>query len=220
MNKINDIIYNFKKHTPQAVNRFNDGEMNAILGIGKISRGQQEHNDNLSDNLLRAISWEQENYWVGIPCKECWPSNYKTSLQYVNKNYEFLTNACVLINRNYHVFNSALLKSIPEYKIYYVCGADQDIFKLERRLNTKIHRKIVKTINAWSDYERIKEATFDKGSLVILSCGATGRVLVYDWFKRMPGCSFFDLGSFFDPITRNRKYRYHTGKLPKCKICN
>ena len=220
MDKIKKIIYNLDNHIPQAVNRFNDGEINSIIGKGKISRGQQKQDKRLSEKLLKALQHEQKNYWVGLPCNTCWPKNFKIACKYINMSNKYLTHAVVLINRNYKLFDEAFRKRIPHYKFHYVCGYDQDIITLEKDLNTKIYPTYVNPINAWDNYKRISEATFEKGSLVAISAGAMGRVLVYDWFKRMPGCSFFDLGSFFDPITLGVSYRYHENKLPKCKECN
>ena len=72
-----------------------------------------------------------------------------------------------------------------------------------------------------TDYKRIKYEwkNFKDGDLVICLCGPLGRVLCYEWFKSNPTLTCLELGSFFDPLLKNRTYLYHTGNHKFCEEC-
>jgi hypothetical protein len=76
--------------------------------------------------------------------------------------------------------------------------------------------------NAWDVYDSIKKADteFQKDDIIILSCGPMGRVLACEWFSQNSNCTYLDLGSTFDPYTRNVWHNCHKGKLKFCKECN
>ena len=64
------------------------------------------------------------------------------------------------------------------------------------------------------------------GDVVLVSLGPTARVLCYDLFRVNNKTTFIDIGSVFDPYTRNVKHNCHKGWengfniTKKCEICN
>lgn len=220
--KINEIIEHLKNHTPIAVNRFNDGEMHLILKTGiTVSRGTYPFNEELSDKLKDALCHEQEYYYKGIPCEECFPSFHREAVKLINPDYAYTTHAVIMINRNYQMFRNFLIHHLRTRNFHYVHGSSQNVENLIHHLQINqitCHRTLDE--NAWQDYDNLRNLSFEKGSVVGVSCGAAGRVLVHEWFKKSPDSTFLELGSFFDPITRNLYYKYHMGTLKPCSVCN
>lgn len=226
MNKIKEIIDNIKNGVPQALARFNDGEMTGIIKVGSVvARGDQKVNKDLSNKLKEALSHEQERYWIGIPCEYCFPKLYKKSLEYINKDYKYLTKAVVTTNRNWKYFIENFKEAMDGNgsRLIWVSGRDQDLNGLRKKTGISIYSNVELPVkNAWKEYKYIKDIykDFKKGDTVILSCGPMSRVLAKEWFEKRPDCTFLDVGSAFDPFTRNVWHRCHKGNLPKCKGCN
>lgn len=224
MDKIYTILDNLRVGVPQALARFNDGEMRGIVRLGdRVARGCQKVDQSLQDKLIEAIRFEKKNYWKGLPCDVCWPHWKKRADFYVNKDYPYLTSAVVNTNRNLKYVWREFPKALEGKMVYWVSGNDQNLDKLEKETGMVIAQKYsLPKKNAWADYDRVKNIynLFQSGSVVILSCGPMAEVLVKEWFEKRGDVSFFDMGSTFDPFTRGVRHRCHTGKLPPCKGCN
>lgn len=228
MDKIKNILENFKNNIPQALVRLNDGECQGILEPGcTIARGDQNVSKDLSKLLLEALQHEQENYWVGLPCSKCntgpW---YEKIKKYVNLDYKYLTKAVVNTNRNLDLVVSTLPTVIDKNtNIIWVSGSDQNIVNL-RNIGLNITDQIiVPTKDAWSIVDKIKSDIIyrldsNKLTVVFLSIGPTSRVLAYQLFKDYPQHTFIDIGSTFDPQTRNVWYSCHLKTLNPCSGCN
>ncbi len=225
MNKIYTILSNIKNNIPQALARFNDGEMLGIEKVGSVvARGDQTVDQSLSVKLKEALQHQQKNYWVGIPCSHCWRKHYRRAMKLIDKEYPYLTSAVVTTNRNWKLFRDTFGKNIDAHKkLIWISGADQNMSELEKILHHAIHEHItLPTHNAWKEYENIhtRAHEFESGSVIALSCGPTSRVLAKEWFEERPDCTFIDVGSVFDPYTRNVWNNCHTGTLKPCRECN
>jgi len=223
MDKLSSIFDLLNQGIPQAVTRFNDGEVRGILRPGDtVARGCQKVDDLLSFKLTRALEHKQENYWKGLPCSLCYPKYHRKVFNYISKKDPYLTHATVFVNRNYESF----IKNIPELlkgrNIYWVGSAHHNTKKLSE-LGIKIHNHIkLSRKNAWAFYDQVNSMAFDFpiGSIVLLACGPMAEVLIYDWYRLNPRVTYLDMGGVFDPWVQDKKYRYHTHKLPSCKECN
>lgn len=226
MKNFNTIIQNLKEKKNFSLVRFNDGEMKAIQEIGSIvARNCQIVDRTLHDKLLEALNHKQENYWIGKPCETCFPKYRKSFDEIVNSTYPFLTYAVILCNNgNWKKFINVFNDCCINKNCIWISGHDQDLNKLKIKFaNLNITNNIELPIkNCWSEYNNIKEEykNFKKDDLIFLSCGPLSRVLCYEWFNKRPDCTFLDIGSTFDPFTRNIWHRCHIGKLPFCKECN
>lgn len=219
MDNYQRLLNNLHEKKPFALARFNDGEMQGIKTVGAVvARGDQEVSESLSEALRGALQHEQEGYWVGIPCAVCWPELRSLADSLIRSNYPFKTSAVVLTNRNWRSFVSNFPSLIGDRKVSWVSGNDQRL----DNLNFKVSRSItVNTQDAWQSYSDLRDCpNFEKGSIVILSCGPLARVLVKDWFKARPDLTIIDAGSIWDPFTRGVRHRCHTGQLPPCRGCN
>lgn len=221
MDKIHQILNNIRKGIPTALSRFNDGEIQGILQPGcTVARGDQKVSQELSDALREAISYQQENYWVGIPCDKCTTAKWhKHAIRLVDPKYKYLTKAVVTTNRNWKLFTTEIPKIVKDNKVYWVSGKSQDISKLEFKVSyhMEVHDK-----DAWSVYRYIADNgnVFQEGSIVFLSCGPMSRVLARRWFEQNPTATYLDVGSAFDPWTRGVRHACHRGTLAPCKGCN
>jgi hypothetical protein len=222
MDKINDLFQLLKLNKPFALTRFNDGEMRGIISPKNTytaARGDQFINEELQGKLREALFHKQQNYWKGIPCQRCFPDLYDYAESLIG-NYEYKTYAVIQTNRNLQTVVSEIGKLVKGHRIIWVSGEDQEINHLNY-VGIDVNGFIpVPTQDAWRMYGKIKNLKFKQGDIVFLSCGPLAEVLIYEWFKNNPNVTFIDIGSVFDPLTRNVWHRCHTGDLPKCEECN
>jgi hypothetical protein len=203
----------------------NDGEAQAIVQPGCIvARGDQYVSQDLSDALREAIQYEQENYWVGLPCDVCATEKWYHKIKHlVRPDYEYLTKAVVTTNRNWKLFTKEFPKAVKNKKVYWVGSKNHNLDNLNKELEINI-KFLIRTPekNAWSEFETIKtrDEDFNSGDIFVLSCGPLSRVLSRLWFEHRPDCTFLDVGSAFDPWTRNVWHNCHKGTLNSCKGCN
>jgi hypothetical protein len=233
MDKINNILDNLREGVPQALARFNDGEAQAIVQPDcTVARGDQYVSPGLSNALHEAIQYEQENYWIGLPCDVCATEKWYHKIKHlVRPDYEYLTKAVVTTNRNWKLFTEELPKILKNKPVHWVGSKEQQLNKLPFKVYNHIHTN---SQNAWEQYKDIISWATDiyptrddndvhylgEGEIVILACGPLSRVLVRHWFEKRPNCTFLDVGSAFDPWTRNVWHNCHKGTLGPCKGCN
>ena len=218
----NRFFHMLEENIPFSLARFNDGEMMGVKATGSVvARGDQVVNDSLRNKLIEAIQHRQENYWIGKPCSTCFPKHYDLYRTYVPE-YNYETYAVQFCNNgNWDKVINKLQNIFQERSVYWVSGHDQDIKKLGFYSSIKKHI-MHSNRNGWIDYERVRKLSpiFEDGCVVIISSGPMSRVLAYEWFKENPNCTFLDVGSLFDPFTRNVWHNCHKGKLNFCKECN
>lgn len=220
MHHIDTLLTNLEQNVPFALARFNDGEMMGIISPGSVvARGDQIVNIELSQMLHNALQYQQENYWVGLPCSTCFPEYSDVAKRLVDTDYEYLTHAVVFTNRNWKRVVAEVPELMKDRTIYWVSGHDQDISKLTFTI-TEQH--IVPAVNAWKVYQSIKDLVykFEKNSIVMISCGPMSRVLTKDWFSLRPDLTVLDIGSTWDPFTRDVWHNCHKGTLAPCPECN
>lgn len=220
MEQIEQLLDNLKNEVPFALSRFNDGEMLGLISPGStVARGDQYVDITLSTALAEALTYEQKNYWVGLPCSVCFPQYSRVAKNLVRSEYQYQTHAVVLTNRNWKRSIEEIPKLLENRTVYWVSGNDQDISKLSFVISE--HYK-VPTVNAWKDYSLAKGflSEFEQNSIVIVSCGPMSRVLVKEWFSERPDLTVLDAGSTWDPFTRNVWHNCHKGTLAPCSECN
>jgi len=222
-----------KNKIPFAFSRFNDGEMSAFKKTDGERIGRTQHtkiDDNLRDHLIQAMSHEQDNYWVGLPCSTCFPDLHKCAMKYVRDGYPCITRAVGLTNRNWGRFVSEFADSISDRDLYWVGSSDQNLQMMSDVFGMEFKDIIeVPNIDAWTHYDEIKDSykNFTSGSVVALSCGPMSRILAPEWFSKRPDVTYIGVGSIFDPFTRNVWHSCHKGWmergrniLPYCVGCN
>lgn len=225
MKKINEILEKIKNNEQLCYIHLNDGEISIIKDSNAVAaRGDQKGSPELSTKLMECLKHEQYNFYKGIPCKHCSTrDSYEYAIKYVNPDYEYLTSAVLFTNRNWKLVIDTLPIVLDDKKIIWVSGDDQDLNNLEYETSLICFDRIVTPQkNAFSEYDKIKNeyTNFTSGSVVILSCGPLARVLAKEWFELRPDCTFLDLGSVFDPYTRNVWHSCHRGTLTPCIGCN
>ena len=227
MDKYDTLIDNLKNNTPFALGRFNDGEMLGIWQAGTVvARGDQLVSMELRDKLTQALVHMQPEYWVGLPCSKCFPEHSNLAKSLVNPQYPHQTHAVVFTNRNWKRFVEEFPNHINKRNIYWVGGDDQDVTWLPFDVTEQY--KVPKQ-DAWSEYENTFSLVdgFAEGSIVLVTCGPMARVLVKEWYEKRPDLTIIDIGSTFDPFTRNVWHNSHKGweetgfnLTAKCEECN
>lgn len=224
------LIENIKNKNSFAFSRFNDGEMMAIEKVGSVvARGDQYVDTTLSEALKKSILHKQKNYYIGIPCSSCY-LRYNTLAKKLIEDYEHITHAVVTTNRNWKKFIEEFPKAMAGREMIWIGGKDQNIEPLKNMGLDIINTVLVPQRNSWDYYAKIKQKVpqlFKKNQVVGISLGPTARVLAQEWFKENPEITFIDMGSNFDPFTRNVRHNCHKGweetgfnLAAKCKECN
>ncbi len=223
MDKVNKILENAKNGIPQALSRYNDGEVGIMFNKHFMAaRGHQRGSIGLQTALLDAIKYEQENYWKGLPCPVCMRKQRGLLELQDMINYEYPYNTCAVVNtnRNLEKFSFGLQEALKHKQVVWVSGDDQDLSPLN--FNVVEHIKFCRR-NSWELYENIKGRCLSAARphrVFLLSCGPTARVLARTLFQLRPDCSFLDIGSTYDNLTRDVWHKCHKGTLKKCEGCN
>jgi len=229
MDKIENILQNLKGEKAFALTRFGDGELLGIRSAGlTVARGKQKVNQQLSNLLREAISHEQENYWVGIPCQTCWGEHRWVADKFVRNDYPYKTTAVVLTNRNWERFIDEFPKTIGFRSVYWIGGESHNPYALSE-LGIKISSHIkVPDSDAFSEMSNILPLIngFPRKSIVLMSCGPMSRVLTYLWYKTRQDITLLPVGDVFSPWVKKVYLRCHhsrfpdkTDKHPPCPEC-
>lgn len=223
LDKVTKILASAKNGIPVALSRYNDGEVGIMFNQYFVAaRGDQRGTIGLQTALLDAIKYEQKNYWKGFPCPVCMRKQ-RVQLDLQNMiNYEYLYNTCAVVNtnRNLEKFSFGLQKALKHKQVVWVSGEGQDLSVLN--FNIVRHIEFARK-NSWELYEKIKGRCLSvarPNRVFLLSCGPTARVLVRNLFQLRPDCSFLDIGSTYDNLTRDVWHKCHLGALKDCTGCN
>jgi hypothetical protein len=228
-----EIIGRLRDSENFAFARFNDGEMMGIDKVGAVAaRGDQKVDKSLHDALKKSLQHVQDNYVVGVPCELCFPKYNELAMSLVKQPQELIINAVALTNRNWITFLFQFQQAVVGKKILWISGGDQkiDFLRKEIGLNIVGHLRFPRK-NTWEHYEEIKrkfkmldENTYD---IVMISLGPTARVFAQEMFEENPNKTFIDIGSTYDPFTRDVWHNCHKGWVEtgfnhtkECKICN
>lgn len=219
---MNIILHHLQQEEQVSFARFNDGELGAILGWLKLtSRGQQFVDQELVDKLVAALTYESKNYYKGYPCVDCFPALYEYYTETVG-NYPYQLPLSAFTNNHYQVVKSEMLKVLKRRRVCYIGGTDCDQSWIKRHFefHALVHNK-----NTSQYYDSIAEY-MDRSSadVFVFAVGAISRPLVM--YAHMIGKSGLDLGSMFDPETRQVRLKPHRWNHPYkneqkfCKTCN
>ena len=120
MNKV-DILYNkLEKNIPFCFIKINDGEISAMIDINSnLSRGDEKSSMKLSEKIKECLDYNNENYYIGLPCSLCYDDYYKKCKMYTKDTLNIL-NANILINTNVNKTLKVLNKTMKNKKIVIV----------------------------------------------------------------------------------------------------
>lgn len=223
MHRWSEIASFLRGNIPFCFSKMNDGEMSSILKIDTpISRGYQSPNPGLSEKLKQALQYKAHNYFVGMPCKFCYSGHHRMAMMLAgdekyNENAFYPAN--ILINSNYIKTKNLLEEVLPNKNVSIVINENANIDRLP--FTPKLVVKVPES-NSWDVFDKVKTINrlFNDGDVVLLLCGPLGRVLCYEWYKANNKITLLELGSFYDNLTMNKAYMYHTGTVPLCQGCN
>ena len=219
MNSVHAMIASTRRGEPWALARFNDGEMGALTRTLKVvARGDQPVTHALSKDLRWCLQQRAYNLWLGLPCGTCYPS-YRVDADELACGHVDQTLAVVQTNRNLSLFKEQMADALQrERVVHWIGGDDQDItnlpFPVHHCTSVPLHDAYTKA------KDLVMTMPFSPGDIVFLSCGPLATVLAVRLFLRSPYATFIDIGSTWDPETRDVSHTCHTGKLKPCKECN
>lgn len=230
--QIEEILNLLLINKPFGFARFNDGEMMGVDKIGSVAaRGDQVVNESLHNALKEALQHIQKDYYVGLPCDICFPRYAKLAKQLVKQPKEYHLNAVAMTNRNWAKFVAVFPMVVGNDKIVWISGDDQNLnfLKKQMKLNIVTHHNFPAK-DSWTYYDKVKKMYEDfseEHDIVMVSLGPAARIFVREMFEKYPDKTFIDIGSTFDPFTRDVWHNCHKGWLEKefnntkpCKICN
>lgn len=233
--EINWFLNMLKNDVPFCFVRFNDGEIKGIKETGSvIARGAQTVNESLNKELINTIQHTQKNYYIGLACSSCFENLTNIAQTYIKQPKEYQTKATLLTNRNWNKFISEFSNVVRNKKIVWISGKDQNLDFLVNVMGLNIIKHITHSVeNTWDEYNKIYDEfiNFKKENndfdVVMISSGPTSRILSKYFFEFDHTKTYIDIGSTFDPFTRNVWHNCHKGwldtgfnKTNKCKICN
>ena len=224
-------INNLTNSTPFAFSRFNDGEMLGICsepGV-TVARGDQKISSELKVALISSMSHQQKNYFVGVTCPHCIKLAFYDVGMRLASDHRYVVRAVATTNRNWAKVTVAMRDACAQRNIRFISGDDQDLSFLRNEMKLNIIEQVkVPRQDSWASIQELQPyiETVEDGDIVMLSLGPTARVLAQRWFKQNPCATFLDVGSNFDPFTRNVWHRCHLGweegfnNQYACKGCN
>lgn len=226
-----DIYNRIVSGKPFCFVRINDGETSVIISADALaSRGDEQASPGLSNKLLNILTdkWSDPNLFIGVPCYNCYNEcfNFVKNELSNSKDISFIQNntmdANILINSNYDKTLKVLMDNLVNRNVIVISN-EIIIGNINRllRLGIVVNKTYtVSTKKAYqNDYLYMKDIVFEDNSFIITLCGPLGRVLAYEWYKQNQTLSCLDLGSFFDPLLRNKAYLYHTNNHRYCPTC-
>ena len=212
-----------------AFTRFSDGELyilqnkkvvikqNECFLRGAVHRGswgEEEHksfipeeNQSLRLHLDKCFKHDQKNYFKGICTQEDvgysdWNWQFENGL---DKNDPFLTFSNLLINGNYPMFISQMIKTMKhkQYDVVYVCNKKANLNKFplnlikDFRVGSNCHINdihLVEEMKEWVEKNNVSD------SLFLFSAASLSNILIYELFKAFPNNTYMDIGSTLNPI--------------------
>lgn len=208
--------------------KINDGECAALKGPNNaLSRGDEISTNLMTQCLREVVDYKNKNYFVGGPCPRCDASNFSIFKSY-RKGKCFLSNS--FINANYSKSMEIFIQTMHRYnKIVIVLNEKiplekrNDLLQILNINPDKVLFLPVASKNTFDEFYykyEMKGYGLDNNTLCLFLCGPLGRVLAKCWYEQNNSLTCIELGSFFDPILRNKTYLYQNGGLPYCKQCN
>lgn len=250
------IIKFLKNEINFAFSRFSDGELymlkNKPLSIsedlcivdnkvfGKANYTKEEIKEFIPEKhnfyhqqLVKAISHEQHNYFKGISCSCCnGEENVKFMKDFI-KNKDFISFSNLFFNANYESFLNFFIKFLKKKKVIFVMSKYADTKKLPFNCKKIFYVGENCMINNYSLIEKmlkyVKNSKINN-HIFLFSAGTLSNFLIYNLYKNYPNNTYIDIGSFFNPlldmngwkVSRGYLQEYWLNKKPKYhlnKIC-
>ena len=201
------------KKQPFSFARFNDGELYIILKEAYYCydfqfdpdfTGDKLLIDSISKKLKEALSWQHENYFVGIICPHCFGTHVHEQMKKMSKQpLDHLTWGSLFYNANYIPFLKNMIPFFAQTKSLYFLGSEKGDFSslpfkvkkyypLPRNLWKKSHDEILEVVKEDIIKESIEEAIF------LICAGPSAAILVKELCAFSPSNTYLDMGSVFD----------------------
>ncbi|MGJ8669224.1 MAG: glycosyltransferase [Oceanococcus sp.] len=206
-----------------ALVRFGDGEMLVINGesIDLSEKCNGEHKYSPGDDnderhravLAESLVHQQDNYFVGLPCRCCVGDALCERLRVQSRQpEERLTWANIFVNSNYPKFLQDTVAALKQRPVVVVCHEKADLSGLPFEVVADFRVGA----NAWvQDYDGMLEKMLaylqsqPQNQVFLFSAGVLSNMLIYQLAKAFPENTYLDVGSVFDDLMglgKTRKY--------------
>lgn len=211
---INTFLQFLKEGKPFAFAHFNDGELTFIKKFQlrktketSYGRGQQTYDNKLGERLAQSIGLKIPNYFVGVPCSTCWPEHRSLADEITEDSHKVVP--AMTFHHNLS-FLPSFIHLLKDKNCFFMGNSKQHLDKLER-LGLKIkdeNRIEVPFKNSYNLFDELKGKIFPTGSIVLLNCGMLAKIIIPEWFKLNPSCTFIAFGSALDDLIQEENSRY------------
>lgn len=210
-----DTFLSLTEHrVPWAFARFNDGEMKLIINCApNASRGHQQAAPSLRRALLSAMRHQQDRYYVGLPTTR-YRFVRRKARAIVDRSYPYVCGS-EAITHHWRDWISRFPAAIHTRPVIWIVGetAGKGLAKAAGRPPVPAADDIITVPDndAWQYWVKLGcgAKTFPEDGIVLFSCGPLARVLVQHFFAERPDLTCIDIGTVYEPWTRNRRYKYH-----------
>lgn len=184
-----------------AFSKFADGEWNALLG-NDVNNGEFEsskYHIKQRALLLKALRFQNPNYYVGISCSCCQGSDHEKMKFSSGQKENNLTFANLWVNSNYELTKNLLFDLIGTKKVVLFANEKSTIHTLPFH----IEKWFKISNNAWVKDLSILE-TFPiyeyKDFLFLFAAGPFGNICIHKFWCSNEHNTYLDIGSALNPF--------------------
>ena len=202
---------------PFGMARFNDGEIIAAKKkAGLTDRNQRHLSPELQRLMLDAMNLDRSGFYAGLPCNKQFPDSRKWANAVVHGHKATkITSATVWYDGNYGLSRRFLVRllKIRRDRVWIVASDAANVTRLEAAIGLQFTGvlRVPATESFPAGFRKHKDATFEKGDVVLVCAGPTGRLLTAHWFDINPNATYIEIGSYFDE---------HLGTVPSVAAPN
>jgi hypothetical protein len=197
-----------------AYGHFNDGE---LTFLGKLEaedheaswfgRKQHQYDKQLAKRLKSAIQYRQDRYYVGVPCSICHPEHRKLADALVPDHPGKLP--AMTLHHQLSIL-PVWLRALLEREVFFVINEYQSL-ELMRALGIEVKKDHIITVpylNAYREFDRLKNEKFPPGAVVLMTCGMLAKILLPLWYGKYPKTTFIALGSAIDDFIQPKRMKF------------
>lgn len=201
--------------------KYADGEFSilanhTITNIDNWTFNPDQHKE-IRNELIRSLTYKDENYYVGVSCKCCQPSLIVDWMR-EQSGQDVLTWANLFVNSNYPYYKENF---IPEYKNHDVilfAREDSTIHKLP----FSIDQHVPITSQAFVDnFDMVENFPIEQynNKLFLFCAGPLGNMLVAKFWEKNKNNIYLDIGSTLNGYLTEANRRYLKGESTALKTC-
>ena len=222
-----ELLFNKVKNRDKfAFSKYADGEYKILVNENITNCDGWKFNPKTNKKeyelLLESFKYDHEDYYVGISCPCCQPSDYVKWMR-DNVGSKNVTWANIFVNSNYEFFVEKFIPEFNKWEGRVVLFANKN--GVNKELPFKVDKYIPLNLNSWKEPELSKiieesKALVDEENdqLFLFSAGPLGNILSYTLHSHNKNNTYIDIGSTINPWTVGNNRGYLKGNNKKTCI--